>query len=600
MIQKLFITFLILLVLSPIASAQNDLNSNISSMSFLNNYLMSGNSRFRNYKKLNGIGEINKGVLNVNAFELKFLKIKDLYYKGRVLTPEISIVPFTKNGTLTSIIGKGGYVFKSIAGEDGVVLRLGNTFASISVLEAKQKLVIAEKQKKIADMAYHYVEKMTNAQKNLAKKKIITSFALDNAKMSLLTGLLEYEENTQNIEDTVIRYKSPEMKSSESGLVVDVMAVNGDVVNIGQPALKIMKMDYIKIKIKYNTELIDLVQKRPLVYIYPNGISKPVRAELEINPNVPYSLYAFIQNEVIDSSRLTNTQKKLKKVYQVLTIKNIVNKSIETFYKSENLPDKSPLLFIPVDTIKKDKKGTYILLLKSINNTILINRNKNLFKVEKKYIELDDVFSNIYYGYDINRVKRVQRIKNSKDFSGGEMIVSQADYGIKNGEKVILVNAVWKFYPGQTVRVKIPSLSRDGIYVPRNTVLHEDFNKNYVYVVENGIAKLTKVSVLAEYEKYLLIAGEGINNGGRVVDLNINSYSSKSQSILTKIYDGRKVKVIETLEAPLVIGEKHVNEFIYNNQISESGANSSSRNSGSNSDSISSNQLKKIQSKLNF
>ena len=521
------------------------------------------------------VGDVRNGILNVKAVNLKQIRPQDVYYQGEVETPETMVVQFSKGGKVVSIIGEGEYVLNPIYDDKKNLVREGNSIAVLDKEEIAIRLKNAKATRQIIDMSQDYVNKMTSAQEKLAAQNYITSFALETARISLMSSLIEYEAKSRDIDYVIANYQDNLVKSPFSGLVVEVYAGDGDKVEEGAQAIKILKMDTVKVKIPFDVDLVNLEPKRHIAYIFPNGLNVTVAAMLDSYQNDKDNIYAYVPNEIIDSNRLTSEQKNLPKVFEVYSVSDLENRNIESFYLPNFKPKKAPLLFLPLDSIRQDAKGSYIFKIKNLNLTTGMEKIPRLYTIEKIYVDLGDVFSSLYYPYSVDHSKMSRSVSavEGKRLIKGDIVVGKDDGKLEDDKEVIIINPVWKFYPGQTVRVLIPTLTKFGIWIPRKALIHNDINLNYVYLVKGGLAKLTRVNVVGEYEGYCLINGEGIEAGAQVVLIT-------KPEMMQLIYDGMKIRVLETQEAPEFLAHDHVTENLF--QAKES-SKISNKNSGKSS-----------------
>lgn len=528
------------------------------------------------------VGDVKNGILNVQAVTLKDIRPQDVYYQGEVEAPETFIIPFSKGGKIISMIGEGEYVLNPIYDDKGNIVREGNSIAVLDKEEIALRLKNMMATRKIIDMSQDYINKMTGAQEKLASQNYITSFALETARITLMSSLIEYESKSRDIDYFIANYQDNLVKSPYSGLVVEVYAGEGDMVSEGDQAIKILKMDDIKIKIPFDVELVNLEPKRHIANIFPNGFNLAVSAMLDSYQNDKQHIYAYVPNEIIDSNKLTTDQKTLPKVFEVYSVSDLENRNIESFYLPGFKPNRAPLLFLPLESIRQDDKGSYVFKIKNLNITTGIGKLPRIYAVEKVYVNLGDVYANLYYPYNVDhsKVSRSLLSVDGKSLLKGDIVVGKDESRVEENKDIIIVNPVWKFYPGQTVRVQIPTLTKPGIWVPRQAVIHNDINLNYAYLIMGGLAKLTRVNVLGEYKGFCLISGQGVEPGAQIAMIT-------SPDMMQLIYDGMKIKVLETQEPPEFMARSHVFENTFQKRESSKVSNKAADSTASLSSAIS-------------
>jgi hypothetical protein len=491
---------------------------------------------------------VKDGVVSVKAVSLQEIRPQKIFFKGVVSSIANYSVMFDRRGTIDYIIGKGTYVFGTITDENGKVIRKGSVIATLNKKEVAARVEKALKRKKLSDMSYDFMKRMTKAHENLAKKNIITSFALEETQMQLYINLLTFENMTKETDALILTGKDPNIYSVRSGLITDVLASVGDQVTPGTMAVGLMQMDPLLIKIPCPIDILDLQRGKEKVMVYPKGENNPVNAVLELKEGDLENAYVHVPNKVIGFTKLTSRGKGLAKVYSVFPVKNLLNKNLESFYLP-NYQGKDNILAIPTVALRHDDKGYYVYRIKDFNAIDKGGETPKYFQVEKVAVSLGGVSTAVNYRLDSSEL--VRSIVDNGVIKVGDIVVGRAQSNcLKDGEDVVYMRGQWQFYPQQEVRVRIPALSKAGIYVPRKAIIHQDFKDDYVYLVQHGIAKLKKVYVLGFYEDYCLISGKDIVPGERAIIID--------DPVLFKLlYDGRKVNVADTEAAPVFMEKEH-------------------------------------------
>ena len=494
---------------------------------------------------------VKAGVVSVSVVNLKEVRPGNVFFKGEVLSIADNTVPFEREGTLDYIAGKGTYAFARVVDINEKVIREGTSVASLNKKMMDEQVKNALNRKKLVDMSYEYIKKMTKAQENLAKKKIITSFTLEAAQMEMYSSLLNYENTAKFTDDLILSYKDGNVYSTVSGLITEVFASVGDKVMPGMQAVSIMQMSPILIKVVCPVKLLNLVHEKEVAMIYPRGSNIPITATLEFKQDDPDHLYAHVANRIGVSGKLTSRGKLLPKVFSVFPIKKLFNENLENFY----LPDvqhKSNVLIVPIVTLRHDDDGYYVYKIKDCNLTDNGGEIPKYFKVEKASVVLGEISRTM--NYSIDKPEKVRSIVDNGAVKPGDILVGSSQSSLKDGADAVLLDFFWDFYPFQQVRVRIPALTKAGIYVPRKAVIHQDENENYVYLVQHGCAVLKKVHVIGAYENYCLISGKDIKSGERAIIID-------APMLFTLLYDGRKVEIRQTEGAPVFMEHRHAIDF---------------------------------------
>ena len=515
-------------------------------------------SLFRNLGVFGGMNNmfevssrVKDGVVNVKAAELKKIIPRDIFFKGVALPVAEFPILFKREGIVEYLVGKGSYVFGSILDDDEKVIRQGTVIAMLNKKDVAWQTDSAVKRKNLAEMSRTYLEKMTKAQENLAKKNIVTSFTLEQAKMKLYSELMNYENTVKRSDELVITGKDANVYSTASGVVTEAYATIGQKVMEQSPAVNVMQMSPILIQISCPVDLLGLVHEKESVLVYPNGSNVPITATFELRQDDPNNIYVHVPNRTVVSSKLTSREKKMPVVYSVFPVKNLVNKEMQAFFMPKDRK-KGNILVVPTLALRYDDKEHYVYRIKGFNQLESKEDIPESFQVEKVPVSLGGISTSLSYGIDENELTR--SIINNGVLKEGDVLVGHAQERLKDGDMAIKLDSYWEFYPQQEVRVRIPGLTKPGMYVPRKAVIHQDEKENYVYVVRHGLAELKSVYVLGAYEDYCLISGKDLVDGERVIIVD-------DPVLFTLLYDGRKVSIVETEGAPVFMEKKHAVDF---------------------------------------
>ena len=539
-------------------------------------------SLFRNLGVFGGMnhmfevsGRVKDGVVNVKAAVLKKIVPRDIFFKGVALPVAEFPVLFKREGIVEYLAGKGSYVFGSILDNNGKVIRQGTVIAMLNKKDVAWQTESAVKRKNLAEMSRAYLEKMTKAQENLAKKNIVTSFTLEQAKMKLYSELMQYENTAKRSDELVITGKDANVYSTASGVVTATYPAIGQKVMKQSPAVSVMQMSPILIQIPCPVDLLGLVHEKESVLVYPNGSNVPITATFGLRQDDPDNIYVHVPNRTVVSSKLTSREKKMSIVYSVFPVKNLVNKEMQAFYMPKD-QKKGNILIVPTLALRYDDKEHYVYRIKGFNQLESKEEMPESFQVEKVAVSLGGISTSMSYGVDETELTR--SIINNGVLKEGDVLVGHAQERLNDGDMAIKLDSYWEFYPQQEVRVRIPGLTKPGMYVPRKAVIHQDEKENYVYVVQHGLAKLKSVYVLGAYEDYCLISGKDLVAGERVIIVDDPVY-------FTLLYDGRKVNIVETKGAPVFMEKKHAVDFGWSseNSMKSRNYNYNRRNYNSNS-----------------
>lgn len=501
-------------------------------------------------------GTVRDGKLYVNALMLDFLTPYNIDNVGNVQSIGSVTVPFTKSGILNYIAGTRDFIVGSIFDDDGKLLYPGTIAASIEESEAKAMLDNLTQKKALIEKSYDYIKRMTRAQENLAQKKYITTFELDQAEIQLMSALLESQSNIKNIDSAIENYKTPEIYSTNTGIVTNAFAQVGDNAFEGSPALELMQMDPVKIKVKFPVYLLNPVSGTERAVVFDND-GNSYEAVVESYQDDPENVYLYLRNKLRIKNNLTSNEVKYQKIYQVYPVYNLLNKEFLSD-SLQNRADNESLLAVPADAIKHDEKGTYVYKILNADEYSIKTGAKTVVKFKKIYVDLDKITATIpVAGNETLKVKVIKLNDNNKlnELIQGDLVVGKSEPSLNEAKEAVIVDYDWIFYPGEQVKVAFPQYTFPGIYVPLSSVISSGTGDNYVYLIENSFLRLKKINVIGFYRDYCIISGAGLQRGNKILNID-------TADLFEQIYDGRQVAIIETQEPPKFIEKEHAFNYI--------------------------------------
>jgi RND family efflux transporter MFP subunit len=486
----------------------------------------------------------------VTVMDLKTVKPVDTFYTGELEAIEQGILSFEEAGYLETIVPVGEYVFSEIKDDvTGQVLRKGTVIAQQKTDKQEYELKVALMSKKIAESDFLAAKRDYDRNSKLADRSIVSKKDFNDSKTALMNSKLGLDKATSEVMIKQYLLDRATIMAPFSGIVTKTFMQAGGRAGDGDDAIEVTKMSPLLIKIPFPRDIIDKFREGTQVQVYPAGSSEPVEAwcNTSINNDV---LYAYINNEVTPTIKLTPAQEKMKKVYKIFPVISISDSGqvigelgkFINYYPKDNVP-----LAVPLKAIRKDDKGTYVLKIVKSESDLL------QFSVKKEYIQIGEIKREFNLG--LSRKVEIQSLKDAKGLTTSDLIVLTGDEGIEDGETVVKENVRWKFMPGQLVKLAVPALNNPGIYVPANAVIHQADGDNYVYLVDGGKAKLTKVDIIGRSSGYNRIIGNDVKDGAQVVIMDRDKEFSE-------LYDGVSVETKKTLPAPVRITKPRADELM--------------------------------------
>ena len=489
------------------------------------------------------IGFSVNAAIPVTVMDLKTIEPVDTFYTGELTAVEKGVLSFEEPGCLEYIAPVGTYVYSEIKDpKTGKVLREGTVVAKQMTERREFELKAAIMQKSTIESGYISSKRDYERNKKLVDKKIVSEKDYSNSLTDMLSAKAMLIKAVHEVGVREYFLNRNTLLAPFTGIVTKTLLQIGTRACDGRDAIEITKMSPLLVKIPLPLEVVDATKEGVEANVYPPGISESVetRCTSGVTSNM---LYAYVKNKVISTTKLTAKQEKMKKVYKIHPVIPISD-SAEVVGDILNSTKTDVPIAVPVNAVRTDKNGTYVL---KINK----KQGKDLseFSVDRVYIKFGDV-SRKYYNLGLFKGEKIQVLEDAGDLSVDDLVVLLGNKDIQDGETVVKENLRWKFMPGELVKVSIPALCEPGIYVPSGVIIHHADGDNYVYLVEDGKAKLTFVQIVGKSSEYLRIIGDGIKDGAQVVVIN-------SDKNYDEIYGGVDIDIKNTLPPPEKITRPH-------------------------------------------
>ena len=442
----------------------------------------------------------------VTSMKLKTLKPTDTFFTGELEAINKSVFSFEEPGTLQSIAQVGDYVFAPIKTDDGKIVRPGTVLARQKLDKKEYELKAAIMAKKIAEATFDSAKRDFVRNQKLVQKNIVSMKEYQDSKTALMTAKMNLDKAGSDVMIKQYLLDRATIVSPFSGVVTKTFIAAGALAGDGDECIEVTRMSPLLVKIPFPEDIIDSFKEGTVVKVYPANCAKPVYAWSNASLDHKH-LFAYVDNKVIPTDKLTADQQKLKKVYVLFPVVDtsdshkVVGQYLDT--KSKMLDIEQPIS-VPENTIYHDDKGSYVLKAEGFNSR---DTNSNLFQfqVKKIYVKKGDIQRDFFVG--LGRDVVITSLADPGSLQIGDVLVLKGQDGIEDGDTVIKENIRWKFMPNQAVKIEIPTLSGEGLYVPASAVIHQASGSNFVYTIVDGKAKLVEVEITGRSSGYNRITG---------------------------------------------------------------------------------------------
>lgn len=468
--------------------------------------------------------------VSVNTMTLKTITPKDIFFTGKVLSTEGGNLAFAVDrGVIEKTKKVGDVVFPNIYNADGTIARKGSVVGKI--INFRQ---IAA-----------YSAAADTYEREVKSGKAFSSLLLEQDKMKALSAKADL-----NATECIAPY---------TGVVTNIQRGPGmGVGGAGDDFATIARMDPMIVKIPFASEIVNLIGKDNVVKVYPLGtVNSPVAAWVELNPADQFSIYAFVENEIVpDLTWLTPEQVALPKVYGLFPVRNFYDEQYLTKIQIEKdsvvgdlTPEQQKMLAVPAAAIFSDKDGDFVYRAKgqkafSLDNGISID-----FNLEKVPIKKGTLMREFNFG--TGAALNIVNLADAGTLAPDDVLCLYLDKGLKNGDHVAYARTKWLFLPGDQVPVQIPIIVHPGLFVPTSVIIHAAESGNFVYVVDSGKAKLVSVQIDGRAWGAYSITGDGIKEGTKLVVFD-------DKSVLDNIYDGAVITEKGSVPPPMILEKKRV------------------------------------------
>lgn len=483
----------------------------------------------------------------VNVVELKKITPVETFFTGKAESVDTHTLSFGANEGRVNWTLRPGDIFEGpVLNSDGSMAKEGTLIAEMdnddlygAVEAGKLAVKIAEQE---LNLAKSDLERAQKTQKAISKQDF------EKTQIACLTAQLRYDDaKGALITKEYYLYRS-KLYAPYTGIVVEVLRGAGMGTGKGDDVLRISKMNPIQVNVPFATEIVNLVGKTDPVFVYTPYLNKPEVGWVEQNPLDKNTLLVYAGNSLTATAKLTPEQQKLSKVYGFFPVSYFYEKSVTAKLGIDIGKSPAPdMLGVPKLSVRHDDGGDYVLRVvgaKALSETGIPTE----FKVEKVYVKIGALMRDMDLGQYTSF--QVVNFADPGSLTIADIVVLYSDDALKAGDTAVYAAPHWIFNPGDTVKVKIPGITPEGIYVPQGAIIHESEAANYVYIVDGNKAKLVEVQLVGRASGNYAITGNGIQEGAKVI-------LPDDKKAVESFYDGMAVSIKSTIPPSALLTNKH-------------------------------------------
>ena len=507
------------------------------------NSLFNPKSLLKNLKnQQSGDEEFDDLYNSVKVVVLKKIKPQPTYFYGTVEAIKTLDVSFNYPGKLESIKRDGAYVVAEVKDSKGKIVRPATIIANFNEEQLKQIMLQAELQKKMAEEDVRLINQDVEMMTKLSKSHAVSNRNYNATKTQYNKALLALKSAEIDYEEAVNKYNNRFLKAPFTGIVEDSYVTTGEYVTPFQAVARLVKIDTVVVKLELLPALKNMLKKNSFFLVYPEGENRPVKGWMNNSYKNSKSIDIYVKNS-LNVGNSYNISSDIKKIYQVFPVVGAYNENPNEILAQSSVSEQKKIpLAVPVNAVDHDEKGDYIFIIEKksmVDNAYQINYNQVL-RAKKVYVQLGDIYRKFIMTDNFS--VDLCSIQANKKLQKNDIVILSGEKGLEDGDKVMLVEKKWNFYPGQKVKVRIPMLSRPGYYVPPEAIISTDEYDNYVYKIVNGNKVMLQKVIIDGYAKgFYSIAGKNIKPDDQVVIVD-------DPRLYQKLYDGVEVFVKKSFD----------------------------------------------------
>lgn len=489
---------------------------------------------------------------SVNVVILKYVTPQQSDFYGEVEAIKSVDLSFDFKGKLSYVIEDGAYALSEIKDKSGNIIRPATILASYDASILKNDLMDSTFEFKQAEIDYNYYAQDLEITQQLAKKNAIAKKEYYQALRNLNNAYLELKRKEFQNKTSQKRYLYKDLKAPFTGLVIATYVTSGQFTSDFKKILKLTKIDVVIVNLPLLPALSSILQKNTNIIVYPNAAySQTLKGWIEKKSTNGDSIDIYVNNRISEGNDVSKFSG-LRSVYKVFHVTEMYeteynakqdNKTnqesdLESFQihiisdtdskpvvDSQRKTDLTILdknaIGVPTQSIRKDPSGKYFVFVVDLpfatNKDVSINPDQ-VFKVKR----VDIVPGSVVKDYILSSNYNIE-LTSLKDTGGlklGDIIISECSAEMQSGDKAVFVEKKWLLFPGDKVKIRIPSLGCPGFYVPPQSIMSADQKENYVYLVKNNSTiKLEKVTIKGYAKGYYAIASPNLKEDDLVVIL---------------------------------------------------------------------------------
>ena len=373
---------------------------------------------------------------------------------------------------------------------------------------------------KSAKAKLDYAKSIYNRKKHLFDINAVKKEEYDDAVEGYDNAKAEFEIAKANLEDAESSYQLCSITTAYPGVVDKIITYPGNWSDKGNPIVQIDLMSPIGLDINLNRELALKVFKEINKKVYPVGVDNPVGTINQRDRLTYYGIQSLLDNFLVQDNDMKNDD----------NLTEIESYSGVSLYvaRFNSLLNKSALA-VPIESLHEDDNGYYVWkgAGQKVCQPNFVIADK--FEMKKVYVKPGDEKT-----YINGPSCEYRKLIDAGDLEEYDFVLGKnIPEGLKNNEFVFYNKYKYLFNPGEIVKVEIDNEIVSGFSIPKSCVIQKAVDDTYIYIVDNGKAKLTKINLVGENETDYIIEGNTLENDFNVISLDA--------SLKNKIYDGAGV-----------------------------------------------------------
>ena len=371
----------------------------------------------------------------------------------------------------------------------------------------------------------------TKAQFDAAQARLEQVKATKQAKKAeLISTMAQIKSGNETLKQALLDLEHCELISPFHGQVARTNVIPGGYAQPGQPVATVVMMDPIKVEVSVSPETDRNIHYNDLTYIYLPDWDEPIEGIVWLKDTVADPRTRTFRITHLVRNRKVSIELPDDPELQALPKVN----SLVRLHRVEI--DKTGPYYVGTDALFKDDEGYYVWKVENLQARQLTKRYNPVLRLKKVRVvpgEKRFALVGLYH---------LRELIDTGGLGGVDIITSEPDREIKDGDRVLFSRERWLLRPGDLVQVEVLNTStQDGFYVPMAAIIPIDEKTGHVFIVDNGSVRKIPVKLFENVGDLFRI---------EAAEDNLTPFITEGTQLISKnvhfLVPGEPVRVVKT------------------------------------------------------